>query len=44
MIDSHSHIYTERYQEDRDAVIARAAAVGVTQLLRSGVTWKNPVP
>jgi Tat protein secretion system quality control protein TatD with DNase activity len=26
MIDSHSHIYTERYQDDRDAVIARAVA------------------
>ena len=25
MIDSHSHIYTERYRDDRDAVIARAA-------------------
>ena len=24
MIDSHSHIYTERYQDDRDTVIARA--------------------
>src|SRR5437763_14550368 len=36
MIDSHSHIYTERYQDDRDAVIARAAAAGVTQLLQVG--------
>ena len=30
MIDSHSHIYMERYQDDREAVIARAAAAGVT--------------
>jgi len=36
MIDSHSHIYTERYGDDRDAVIARAAAAGVTQLLQVG--------
>jgi TatD DNase family protein len=36
MIDSHSHIYTERYRDDRDAVIARAAAAGVTQLLQVG--------
>jgi Tat protein secretion system quality control protein TatD with DNase activity len=34
MIDSHSHIYMDRYRDDRDAVIARAAAAGVTQLLR----------
>jgi TatD DNase family protein len=36
MIDSHSHIYTERYHDDRDAVIARAVAAGVTQLLQVG--------
>lgn len=36
MIDSHSHIYMDRYQDDRDAVIARAAAAGVTQLLQVG--------
>jgi TatD DNase family protein len=36
MIDSHSHIYMERYRDDRDAVIARAAAAGVTQLLQVG--------
>jgi TatD DNase family protein len=36
MIDSHSHIYMNRYDEDRDAVIARAAAAGVTQLLQVG--------
>ena len=34
MIDSHSHIYTGRYRDDRDAVIARAVAAGVTQLLQ----------
>lgn len=36
MIDSHSHIYTARYDVDREAVIARAAAAGVTQLLQVG--------
>ncbi len=36
MIDSHSHIYMDRYDDDRDAVIARAAAAGVTQLLQVG--------
>src|SRR5262245_34492485 len=36
MIDSHSHIYMDRYCDYRDAVIARAAAAGVTQLLQVG--------
>jgi TatD DNase family protein len=36
MIDSHSHIYMDRYSADREAVIARAAAAGVTQLLQVG--------
>lgn len=36
MIDSHSHIYMESYKDDRPAVIARAAAAGVTQLLQVG--------
>ncbi len=36
MIDSHSHIYMDRYRGDRDAVIARAVAAGVTQLLQVG--------
>lgn len=36
MIDSHSHIYMDRYRDDRDAVITRAVAAGVTQLLQVG--------
>src|SRR5262245_65516880 len=36
MIDSHSHIYMDRCRDDRSAVIARAAAAGVTQLLQVG--------
>ena len=41
MIDSHSHIYLERYQSDREAVITRAAAAGVTQLLQVGCTLEE---
>lgn len=36
MIDSHSHIYMDRYDSDRRDVIARADAAGVTQLLQVG--------
>lgn len=36
MIDSHSHIYMERYAADRGEVIARAVDAGVTQLLQVG--------
>jgi len=36
VIDSHSHIYTERYAADRAAVLARAVTAGVTQLLQVG--------
>lgn len=36
MIDSHSHIYGPRYQEDRQAVIERAVSAGITQLLQVG--------
>lgn len=36
MIDSHSHIYTERYNDDRSAVLTRAREVGITQLLQVG--------
>jgi TatD DNase family protein len=36
MIDSHSHIYTERFNEDRGDVLARAREVGITQLLQVG--------
>lgn len=36
MIDSHSHIYQERYAHDRAAVLSRAVEAGVTQLLQVG--------
>ncbi len=33
MIDSHSHIYCEAFDEDRDAVIARARAAGIRHII-----------
>lgn len=36
MIDSHSHIYTPRFDQDREAVIERAVSAGVRQLLQVG--------
>lgn len=36
MIDSHSHIYTDRYKDDREQVIDRAATAGISRLLQVG--------
>lgn len=36
MIDSHSHIYGPRFDEDRQEVIERAVEAGITQLLQVG--------
>ena len=36
MIDSHSHIYTPRFDNDRPEVLERARAAGITQLLQVG--------
>ena len=33
-IDTHAHLYDERYDEDRAAMIARAEAAGVRQIIR----------
>lgn len=41
MIDSHSHIYMPRYDDDRQAVIERAAAAGITQLLQVGCSLEE---
>ncbi len=33
MIDSHAHIYAKEFDEDRDAVIARAQEAGITKII-----------
>ncbi|MGB4575872.1 MAG: TatD family hydrolase, partial [Paludibacter sp.] len=33
MIDTHSHIYSEEFDDDRAEVIARAKAAGVTKII-----------
>ncbi len=33
MIDSHSHIYCDQFDEDRDAVVERARAAGVSHII-----------
>lgn len=37
LIDTHCHINFERYDEDRDAVIQRAADVGVTRIINPAI-------
>ena len=37
-IDTHAHLYDERYDEDRAEMIARAEAAGVTQIVSMGDT------
>lgn len=37
MIDSHAHLYFERFDEDRDQVIARAREAGVSRLINIGI-------
>ncbi|NOG49252.1 MAG: hypothetical protein HND48_07245 [Chloroflexi bacterium] len=37
MIDTHIHLNFDAYDEDRDAVIARAAAAGVARCINPGV-------
>lgn len=38
LIDSHCHLDEERFDADRDAVIARAKAVGVTRMITIGAS------
>ena len=37
-IDTHAHLYDERYDDDRAEMITRAAAAGVTQIISMGDT------
>ena len=37
-IDTHAHLYDERYDDDRAEMIARAAAAGVAQIISMGDT------
>ena len=37
-IDTHAHLYDERYDDDRAEMIARAAEAGVTQIISMGDT------
>jgi len=37
MIDSHAHLYFDRFDEDRDAVIARAREAGVSRIINIGI-------
>ena len=37
-IDTHAHLYDERYEDDRAEMIARAAEAGVTQIISMGDT------
>lgn len=37
-IDTHAHLYDEKYDADRTAMIARAAEAGVTQIISMGDT------
>jgi TatD DNase family protein len=36
MIDSHAHVHDAKYDDDRDAMLARARAAGVTEIITIG--------
>ncbi|MBP5380855.1 MAG: TatD family hydrolase [Bacteroidaceae bacterium] len=44
MIDTHSHIYGPEFDEDRDAVISRAKAAGVTRILLPNINAETIRP
>ena len=41
LTDTHAHLYWDKFDEDRDAVIARCAEFGVTRVLIPGTTLKT---
>ena len=41
MIDTHSHIYSEEFDADRDEVILRAQHAGVTKIILPNVPFPN---
>ncbi len=41
LTDTHAHLYWDRFDEDRDEVIARCAEFGVTRVLIPGTTLKT---
>ncbi|MBF1686444.1 MAG: TatD family hydrolase, partial [Selenomonas sp.] len=38
LIDTHAHLYDEKFDDDRIAVIARARETGVTKIISMGDT------
>ncbi len=41
MIDTHSHIYSEEFNDDRDTVIERARAAGVSKILMPNIDLES---
>lgn len=41
MIDTHSHIYSEEFDEDRDEVILRARNAGITKIILPNVDFES---
>ena len=41
MIDSHSHIYCDAFDEDRDAVVLRAREAGVRHIVLPGESLES---
>lgn len=41
MIDTHSHIYLEQFEEDREEVLERAVAAGVTDICLPAITFES---
>ena len=37
LVDTHTHLYTEEFDEDREAVVARAFQAGVTRLFMPNI-------